>query len=174
MASGAGAQDGVGSDLVVLVPADGVAEPALPWRRELEELSLPSLRTRRRTLLAEADSVAQWRRLVRARRELVLAVAVGVTDLGVPLEAASAGGPLDVHAAADLAAHGLTEPGHGLRELVLDRPGGRAWPVGQLEGELRRLEEAQRRLAAYERALRAELAEAGTVLGVRCVAGARG
>ena len=170
MVSGAGAQDEVGSDLVVLATAGGGADPARPWRLELQELSLPGLRARRGALLAQAEDAARWQRLVRARQDVVLALATGLEDLCVPLEAACAGGPLDVHAAADLAGHGLTEPGHGLRGLLLagDRAG--TVPPGGLEAELLRLQEARRRLAGYERALRAELAVVTDVLAQRCAA----
>ncbi|GAB7191723.1 hypothetical protein NUM3379_24310 [Kineococcus sp. NUM-3379] len=157
----------MGSDLVVLATTGGGAEPARSPRRELEELSLPSLRARRCALLAEADGAARWQRLVRARQDVVLALATGLEDLSVPLEAACAGGPLDVHAAADLAGHGLTEPGHGLRSLLLaGAPAGTA-PPGGLEVELSRLREARRRLAGYEGALRAELAVVTDVLAER-------
>ncbi|WP_104434181.1 hypothetical protein [Kineococcus xinjiangensis] len=173
MGSSAGAQDEAGATVAVVgiaradaqVPRGPAGEAAAreSVRLELRQLALPALRSRRRALLAEAESTAHWLRLVRARRDLVLAFVTGVDELRVPLEAASDGGPLDLHAVADLAAHGLTEPSAGLRDLVL--PGLAADPgPGAVEQALRRLTAAQRRLGDYERALREELAAATEVL----------
>jgi hypothetical protein len=143
-------------------------------RVELAELPLPALRRRRGLLQEELRRVQHWARLVRARLDLLVATACGPEELLVPVEAASHGGPLDQLLSGTtpgdtllpdaLVEHAL-DPGHGLRGLlVLERPAGSA----DLDEQLRELAAAQRRLAAYDEALLAELAVATDVLAERC------
>jgi uncharacterized caspase-like protein len=141
-------------------------------RVELAELPLPALRRRRGLLQDELRRVQHWTRLVRARLDLLVATACGPEELHVPVEAAAHGGPLDrllggARPGEALLPDALVErdPGHGLRGLVvLERPAGSA----DLDEQLRELSAAQRRLAAYDAALLAELAVATDVLAERC------
>ncbi|MEZ0165450.1 hypothetical protein AB2L27_11835 [Kineococcus sp. LSe6-4] len=131
-------------------------------RVELSELPLPSLRRRRGLLQEELRRVQHWHRLVRARRDLLVATACGPEDLHVPVEAATHGGPLEHHL--HPAEVGL-DPADGLRGLLLlDRP----IRGGVLPEQLRELSGAQIRLTEYENALLAELAVATDVLAERC------
>lgn len=161
-------------------------------QRELQELPMPALRRRRELLSAEVRRAGHWARLVRARRDLLVAVAVDVEDLAVPVEAGVAGGPLEVllgvgdllaapavdtvpsAAVSPLGAAGLVDPGHDLRGLVLSARGDRAVPGDSvavpLVGQLQDLAAAARRLAEYEEALSAELALATDVFLERCAA----
>ncbi|WP_432561475.1 hypothetical protein [Kineococcus sp. SYSU DK003] len=158
----------------------GVLEPAgagnAPSGREaalveLFELPLPALRRRRALLQEEARRVQHWRRLVRARRDLLVAVACGPEDLHVPVEAASSGGPLELHLGAgrrdwtDPPADHALDPARGLRGLLVpDRRAGN----GDLSGQLHELSAAERRLAGYGDAVLDELAVATDVLTERC------
>ncbi|WP_432484246.1 hypothetical protein [Kineococcus esterisolvens] len=125
---------------------------------ELQELPLLALRRRRELLLEELRRAGHWSRLVRARRDLLVAAAVGAEALEVPVEAGAHGGPLEAHLAAHLpaAASGLpvADPNHLLRGLVL--PGGGS-ASGEVVDQLHALAAAARRLGAYEDALEAEL-----------------
>lgn len=159
-------------------------------RVELAELPLPALRRRRSLLHEELRRTQHWNRLVRARRDLLVAVVCGgPEELHVPVEAASHGGPLEIHldggrasspSAAELpaglpagfpvdlpagpGAHAL-DPAHGLRGLLLlDRP----IRGGGLPEQLQELSRAQQRLSDYADALLAELAVATDVLAERC------
>ncbi|NAZ76156.1 hypothetical protein GTQ99_12145 [Kineococcus sp. T13] len=146
-------------------------------RRELAELPLPALRRRRDLLAAELRRVQHWNRLVRARRDLLVATACGPEELAVPVEAAAHGGPLEVHLAAGAPLDGalppalsgdadvrLLDPGAGLRALVLlERPAG----SGDLPARLQELTAAQRRLEEYAAALEAERGAAAEVLAER-------
>jgi len=139
-------------------------------RVELAELPLPALRRRRVLLQEELRRVQHWHRLVRARRDLLVATACGPDDLHVPVEAASHGGPLEHHLDAGGAdgwsapdEHAL-DPAHGLRGLLLlDRP----IRGGGLPEQLHELTDAQTRLDAYGTALLEELAVATDVLAER-------
>ncbi|GAA0318770.1 hypothetical protein [Kineococcus aurantiacus] len=174
----------LGSSFVPVL--SGVLEAAddLTCRRavrvELAELPLPALRRRRALLQEEVRRVQHWHRLVRARRDLLVATACGPEELQVPVEAASHGGPLDQHL--DHPGHPLEQhlerridldagtgrsldPARGLRGLLLlDRP----IRGGGLPDQLQELSGAQQRLAGYEDALLAELAVATDVLAERC------
>ncbi|MEZ0492351.1 hypothetical protein AB2L28_08875 [Kineococcus sp. TBRC 1896] len=131
-------------------------------RVELAELPLPALRRRRSLLQGEVRRVQHWYRLVRARRDLLVATACGPEELHVPLEAATHGGPLEHHL--DPALDAL-DPAGGLRGLLLlDRP----IRGGGLPEQLHELADAQIRLTDYEDALLAELAVATDVLAERC------
>ncbi|WP_432513804.1 hypothetical protein [Kineococcus sp. SYSU DK001] len=131
-------------------------------RVELAELPLPALRRRRSLLHEEVRRVQHWHRLVRARRDLLVATACGPEALHVPVEAATLGGPLEHHL--EPAAPGA-DPAEGLRGLLLlDRP----IRGGGLPDQLEELSGAQQRLSEYERALLAELAVATDVLAERC------
>ncbi|MEW1956488.1 hypothetical protein [Kineococcus sp. NPDC059986] len=131
-------------------------------RVELAELPLPALRRRRGLLQEEVRRVQHWYRLVRARRDLLVATACGPEELHVPVEAATHGGPLEHHL--DPVEDAL-DPGQGLRGLLLlDRP----IRGGGLPEQLHELADAQIRLTEYENALLAELAVATDVLAERC------
>ena len=131
-------------------------------RVELAELPLPALRRRRALLQEEVRRVQHWYRLVRARRDLLVATACGPEDLHVPVEAAALGGPLEHHL--DPVEEAL-DPARGLRGLLLlDRP----IRGGGLPEQLHELSDAQIRLTEYENALLAELAVATDVLAERC------
>ncbi len=143
--------------LAEVAGADTAPRDAGAVDRELRELPLPALRRRRELLLEEVRRAGQWTRLVRARRDLLVAATVGTDALEVPLEAGSHGGPLEAHLAAQAPAAGgpaLGDPDQLLRGLVL--PAGRAGSGG-IAGGLRSLAAAARRLGAYEDALEAEL-----------------
>jgi hypothetical protein len=153
----------------VLEAADELA-PRFGVRVELAELPLPALRRRRVLLQEELRRVQHWHRLVRARRDLLVAVACGPDDLHVPVEAATHGGPLEHHLDADSRSgwnvpddHAL-DPAHGLRGLLLlDEP----VHGGGLPDQLHDLTSAQQRLDAYGTALLEELAVATDVLAER-------
>lgn len=134
-------------------------------RVELAELPLPALRRRRAVLQEEVRRVQHWHRLVRARRDLLVATACGPEELQVPLEAAGHGAPLGTLLDVDaLTVHSL-DPAHGLRGLLLlDRP----IRGGGLPDQLQELSGALSRLSGYEDALLAELAVATDVLAERC------
>ena len=160
-------------------PCPASSADAVRVQRELHELPLPALRRRRRLLAEELVRVEHWSRLVRARRDLLVATAVRPEDLTVPVEAGACGGPLEHHfsaappggalAAVGAAAEallpvltvGTADPGHALRGLVLDAA---ATGSGELPEHLHELAAAGRRLDAYEDALTAELALATDVL----------
>lgn len=131
-------------------------------RVELSELPLPALRRRRALLQEEVRRVQHWHRLVRARRDLLVATACGPEELHVPIEAATHGGPLEHHLEP---AEDALDPAEGLRGLLLlDRP----IRGGGLPEQLQELSDAQIRLTEYENALLAELAVATDVLAERC------
>ncbi|WP_432524190.1 hypothetical protein [Kineococcus sp. SYSU DK006] len=159
-----------------LLAGGPAARSAAAVRRELAELPLPALRRRRDLLAAELRRVQHWSRLVRARRDLLVAAACGPEELAVPVEAAAHGGPLEVHLAAGAPLDGALppalsddvdvqqlDPGAGLRALVLlERPAG-----GGLPEQLQELTAAQRRLEEYAAALEAERGAATQVLAER-------
>ncbi|WP_432535278.1 hypothetical protein [Kineococcus arenarius] len=157
----AGDLPGALHDLLADVPGAGAAPlDAAAVDRELQELPLPALRRRRELLLEEVRRAGHWARLVRARRDLLVAATVGADALAVPVEAGSHGGPLEAHLAAQLPASAagvpapVCDPNRLLRGLVL--PAGRPG-AGGTAGELRSLADAARRLGAYEDALEDEL-----------------
>ncbi|NAZ88273.1 hypothetical protein GTR00_19585, partial [Kineococcus sp. T90] len=128
-------------------------------QRELQELPLLALRRRRELLLGELRRAGHWARLVRARRDLLVAATVGADALEVPVEAGAHGGPLEAHLAAHVPAPApgdalppVADPNDVLRGLVLTAgPGASAGAVEQL----RALGVAARRLGAYCDALEA-------------------
>ena len=102
--------------------------------------TLGKLREHRRTLLWEAQRAARWRRLVQARLDMAVAVAVPVEDLTHPQA-------------------GLDTPdAEALRRVLEDRDD---VPTGQELLELRALQQA---LVRYARALDALAAEATSEL----------
>ncbi|MCI2239548.1 hypothetical protein MN205_13750 [Kineococcus sp. TRM81007] len=128
---------------------------------ELQELPLLALRRRRELLLEEVRRAGHWSRLLRARRDLLVAAAVGAEALEVPVEAGAHGGPLEAHLAAHLpppsppgSLPAVADPNDVLRGLVLTAGAGAG---GDLAGQLRALAAAARRLGAYEDALEEEL-----------------
>lgn len=138
-------------------------------QRELTELPLPALLRRRQLLAEECIRVQLWSRLVRARRDLLVASVVAPDALAVPLEAGTHGGPLDVFFTGSpaggellpsLVAHVL-DPDHALDGLLFDED---ILGRGELPERLRELVATGRRLADYDGALRAELALATDVL----------
>lgn len=147
---------------------DGVHRELI--HRELLELPLPALRRRREKLAAEVRRVRHWARLVRARRDLLVAGAVDLEDLAVPVEAGTHGGPLEtllgVRDLMCVPLQGDLDPGHGLRAVVMV-----AAPASPpLQDQLCELSAAERRLTAYDAALDAELALATEVFLERCTA----
>ncbi|WP_432547979.1 hypothetical protein [Kineococcus sp. SYSU DK004] len=131
-------------------------------RAELDALPLPLLRRRRDLLGDEVRRVGHWARLVRARRDLLVAGVVELEDLRVPVEAAAGGGPVERW----LAARGgpLADPGAGLRALVGVRP---AEADGRSSEELARASRTLRLLEDYGAALEEELAVVAQALGAR-------
>ncbi|MFB9377634.1 hypothetical protein ACFFKU_13800 [Kineococcus gynurae] len=140
------------------VPLPGTDDPTA--RAELAALTPAQLRRRRELLGAELRALGQWRRLLRARRELLVATVVVPAPLLVPVEAAAEDGPLERHLD-DLALSlgGPALPGEGLADLVYCAPG----PQG-VAPALAALVDAERRLAAYAEAVAAELETATEVL----------
>jgi len=174
-------QDGVRLDARGLPGASARAETtALDDRvhRELQELPLPALRRRRELLTAEVRRAQHWTRLVRARRDLLVATVVELEDLAVPVEAGAAGGPLEVLlGVGDLLGGAawsgpvreggdVVDPGHDLRGLCLTAPVRTG--TGSSSEQLEELSAAERRLADYGSALAAELALATEVFVQRC------
>ncbi|WP_369052665.1 hypothetical protein [Kineococcus terrestris] len=131
-------------------------------RAELDALPLPLLRRRRDLLTDEVRRVGHWARLVRARRDLLVAGVVELEDLRVPVEAAAAGGPVERW----LAARGgpLADPGAGLRALAGVRP---AEADGRSSEELAQVSRTLRLLEDYGAALEEELAVVAQALGAR-------
>jgi len=173
-------QDGVRIGARGLPGASARADAAAPddrVHRELQELPLPALRRRRELLTAEVRRARHWARLVRARRDLLVATVVDLEDLAVPVEAGAAGGPLEVLlGVGDLLGAGawaggdVVDPGHELRGLCLVTPStapGRAG-TAPLSEQLAELATADRRLDEYAAALAAELALATEVFVQRC------
>lgn len=163
-----------GTGVVVHEPAGarGDRELPSPVLLELHELPLPALRRRHDLLEAELRRVRYWQRLLRARRDLVVAGTVAPDELAVPLEAAAQDGPLERHlgaVAGDEAAP--SAPGHVLRTLVLPGAASADGP-----SRLAELQDATARLAAYAAAVADEHAFAVQVLAERrgLLAGARG
>ncbi|WP_432571221.1 hypothetical protein [Kineococcus sp. SYSU DK005] len=147
--------------LAAVLDRAGDAWDAAEADRELQELPLLALRRRRELLLGELRRAGHWARLVRARRDLLVAATVGADALEVPVEAGAHGGPLEAHLAAHVpvpapgaALPAVADPNDVLRGLVLTAgPGASAGDVEQL----RALGTAARRLGAYADALEAEL-----------------
>ncbi|WP_337062206.1 hypothetical protein [Kineococcus sp. G2] len=145
--------------LAAVPAAPGEPHDASLVDHELQELPLLALRRRRELLLEEVRRAGHWSRLLRARRDLLVAATVGTDALEVPVEAGAHGGPLEAHLAAHLpppspagALPAVADPNDVLRGLVLAGDSG-----GDLAGQLRALATAARRLGAYEDALEQEL-----------------
>ncbi|NAZ82749.1 hypothetical protein GTR02_13050 [Kineococcus sp. R8] len=131
---------------------------------ELHELPLPALRRRHDLLEAELRRVRYWQRLLRARRDLLVAGTVAPDELAVPLEAAAHDGPLEQHLGAVVGdAFAVTAPGGGLRTLVLP-----VVPRAEAPSQLADLQGAEHRLSVYATALAAERALTAQVLAERC------
>lgn len=129
----------------VVAAADGPADAPLPRPLEpaaLRSLDLTDLRAHRRALVDEVARVQRWRRVVQARIDLVVAVAVPVDRIG-------AGDHVDLQ----------------LWRLTADL--GRGAATGCGTAALPGLRDTARELVRYDDEVRTRLAEATTELVAR-------
>ena len=113
--------------------------------------SLNELRRARRLLRAERARIVQWRRLVRARLDLAIAVAAQPDPLGLDADVLPSGEEADLPVHSELIAHVLG----GGPSIELDR--------------LQALRALDKRLARYEQSV-AEALDAATTEFIRRVA----
>jgi len=121
------------------------------YRQPASGRSLAELRRARRLLRAERARVVQWRRLVKARLDLAVAMAAQPESLGQDVDALPVGLEADLPQHAELVEHVLG----GGPAIELDR--------------LQALRELDKRLARYEQAV-TEALEAATTEFIRRVA----